>query len=403
MATIQPFSAIRPSAALLRDLVFQDLENNGQQDIGLGHLKHKLEPASGKGHDRETLDRCIDYLQGLLSSGQYMAEEYPSVYIYETTQGAAAQTGVWTLTDLNDAERGRIITHEHTLSESEEQIKAYREHVGLEGTPILLTYHPRQDISDLIELIKTTHVPECFYYHQQYHRIWQVTMDSLISQFQDAFQKLGSVYVADGHHRLAAATALNKHTKQWISTLYIPTSDLKIKPFHRMVIPENKTLQESLAATVRKHYYVSAIPNNKPYRPDQMNRMGLYSDGVWHQLDLKKEIQTTLSVPDVLLLQEKILEPVYGITDPRTDAQLFSFPAEDGWDQLLTELVSHPEAVAFTLFPMTVKQLIEQAENHGSLPPKSTWIEPKIPFGILIYCSEPASHSVGIPDPLEKS
>lgn len=391
MATIQPFKAIRPSAAVLHNLVFQDMNHTAPQDTELSLLKHKLEPGSREDQDSKTLDNCSNYLHRLLASGQYKQEESPAIYIYETTQGSESQTGIWALTDLEDSKKGCIITHEHTFSENEEQIKAYREQVGLEGTPILLTYHPQQDINDLIEIVKITHVPECIYHQRQYHRIWKITLDTLINQFQSAFQKLGSVYVADGHHRLAAALALHQNKQQWISSLYIPTSTLKIKPFHRMVIPESEIQESLLIAAVSKYYFMSAIPNNRPYCPDQKNRMGLYSKGTWYQLDLKKEIGQLENTPDVRILQEKILAPVFGIDDPRTDTRLFSFPAEEGWKELLSRLSENTVPVAFTLFPMTAGQLVEQAESHAVLPPKSTWIEPKVPFGLLMYCSSMAS------------
>lgn len=368
MASIQPFRAIRPSSAHIDPVYLQD----------------KLEPGLGQAKE---MDDCLDYLRKLLASGQYTLEKNPAIYVYETTLGAESQTGIWALTDLEDSKERGIITHEHTLPENEEQIKLYREQVGLEGAPILLTYHPQQEITELIELVKTTHVPECFYHVQQYHRIWQVTLDTLISQFQEAFLKLKSVYVADGHHRLAAAVAMHKNKEQFISTLYIPTDELKIRAFHRMIVPEADTLPDLLTATISKYYYISAIPNNRPYFPDQMNRVGLYVQGFWYQLDLKKE-QASLSVtPDVMVLQEKVLEPVFGIEDPRTDPRLYSFPSLEGSEEFLQSIQAEPVAIAFTLFPMTIRQLIEQAESQVALPPKSTWIEPKVPFGLLMHCT----------------
>lgn len=371
MASIQPFRAIRPSSAHIDPVYLQDI----------------LEPGLVQDQGQVTMDDCLDRLRKLLTSGAYNLEKCPAIYLYETTVGTESQTGLWALTDLKDSEEGRIITHEHTLPENEEQIRCYREYVGLEGAPILLTYYPQQEISELIELVKTTHIPECFYHLEQYHRIWQVTLDTLISQFQDAFLKLKSVYVADGHHRLAAAAAMHKNERQFISTLYIPTAELKISAFHRLVVPEAGTLPDLLTATISKYYYISAIPNNRPYFPDQMNRIGLYVQGFWYQLDLKREEGSLSVIPDVMVLQEKILEPVFGIADPRTDPRLYSFPALEGSEELLQRIQQDPVAVAFTLFPMTIRQLIEQAESQVALPPKSTWIEPKVPFGLLMYCT----------------
>lgn len=373
MATIRPFTAIRPSPASLRDLA-----------VHPGGLQHKLELESAAEGDTAVFAGCKKYLQQLIASGQYVVEESAALYVYETTMGTVSQTGIWVLTDLSDNERGKIITHEETLAEREVQIRNYRKQVGLEGTPVLLTYRGDIELSDLIEMVKTTHVPQCFYVEEQYHRIWRISLPGLISQFQDCFRRIDQVYLADGHHRLAAAASLHQDNRQWISSLYVPSSELIMKPFHRMVIPSEAVNTAVLLENINAHYYSSLIPNNKAYRPDKMNRVGFYAGGLWYQLDLRRQV---LTVPDVLTLQEMILEPFFGIADPRTDSRLFSFPAEEGWNELLVKLAEHPDAIAFTLFPMSARQMMQQADSKVVLPPKSTWIAPKVPFGLLMYCT----------------
>jgi uncharacterized protein (DUF1015 family) len=356
MASIKPFVAIRPNSALAAEPAYGKAQHEGRDVIGR-----------------------------LLQGENYTIAAYPAIYIYETDTVSGRQTGVWALTDLADYHQGSIVAHEHILPESEEDIRAYRERVGLEGAPVLLTYTDNHAIDVLIERVISSGTPEIFYDGDDTHKLWQVTLPDLIGQFEVAFKRLKVVYVADGHHRLAAAAAMHHKTQQWISTLYVAVSQLRIRAFHRLVIPGTGISADSVLNVVQQYFHVSVIPGNVAYKPDRNHRFGLFLQGTWYQLDLKALLIRLQEETDVHILQEHILEPVFGIKKPESDPRLQVFAAEEGWRGLLNTIAEDKNAVAFTLFPMTAGKLIEQADRHVALPPKSTWIEPKVPYGLLMY------------------
>lgn len=364
MASIKPFTAIRPNSKLV------------------------AEPAYGK-----TQDQQQDVVARLLQDDNYSIAAHPAIYVYETDNAQGRQTGIWALTDLTDYHRGNIVAHEKILPEGEKEIRAYRERVGLEGAPVLLTYADNRVIDMLIRKVTSSYTPEIFYDAGKAHKLWQVTLPDLIRQFEAAFKLLQMVYVADGHHRLAAAATMHHKSQQWISTLYVAVSQLRICGFHRVVIPGTEISTDNVLSVVQQYFHISAIPNNVAYKPDRTHRLGLFLRGAWYQLDLKTSVIQLHDETDVRILQEYILEPGFGIKEPETDARLRVFAAEEGWRDLLDTITANRNAVAFTLFPMTAEKLIEQADLHVALPPKSTWVEPKVLYGLLMYSNRIIEYS----------
>lgn len=324
-------------------------------------------------------------LDELLEMGNYTVDEQPAIYIYEQETATGSQTGIWALTDVQDMEDGKIICHERTISNNEEKIRMQRENAGLEGSPVLLCYKPATGINRLIGAITTNYEPESFYQNHQYHRIWKVTIPEFIKQFREAFLKLDRVYIADGHHRMAAAAEQHKTEKQWISTLYVSTEQIRISAFHRLVIPTSPINEKLLFDTIGKWFAITASTNGKAILADQPHHIGLFYKGKRFKLSLKTDLYEMKNDPDVSILQEKVLKPLFDIQDPRNDQRLSSYGPDQGLPAMLYKLSKEPDAVAFTLYPMGIEQLITQAEKGNSLPPKSTWIEPKIPFGLLVY------------------
>lgn len=150
-------------------------------------------------------------------------EDKPAIYIYENFGKNGKQRGIWALTSINENTINDIILHEQTITKEEYKIKKYREQIGLEGEPILLTYLPQAELNILIERIMQSR-PSAYYFHEEVlHQLWKVTHTAVIEELKQAFSSLKNMYVADGHHRLAAALSLQHKVEQWISTLYVAT------------------------------------------------------------------------------------------------------------------------------------------------------------------------------------
>jgi uncharacterized protein (DUF1015 family) len=356
MIKISPLKALQPGKDIF-DLMISDQVN-------------------GKVHKNEQLS-----FEDLINLFGCALENRPSIYIYEFRGEGKAMRGIWAKTDLTDTLTDNIKRHEETVSSKVASLKADKGRGKIEKSPILLVYQEDEELSTLIDFVVGQQQPVESEWSQLGHFLYQVTDDKLIGKFCAEFAKMSQVYLADGHHRLEAAYALQKMVPQQISSLFVSAQSISIEAFHRLIRGidiSHSTLMDKL----KQYYYVSKIPNNKPYKPDQKNRMGLYFRGEWYQLDLNTDLTELSQKPDTAILQDLILAPVLGIVKPKEDDRLNCFP-DCKWDQFLAELEASTVTIGFSLYPMTVDEFISAAEKGKFLPPKSTWIEPKIPQGFM--------------------
>jgi len=299
-------------------------------------------------------------------------DERAGIYIYEIIHRDYRQTGVWALTAVQDFLDGRIKLHEQTLADSERRISNYRKYTGLEGSPILLTYPPNATINRIIAETCKTQRKSTVGNKKGLHRIWKIEDKQSVDELVKAFAQIEPAFLADGHHRLAATAGHNPDSS--ISSLYIAADQLRIIDYHRVVIPELPIHKDYLLKRLAE--ICEVIPNSNKRNK---NSIGMQLQGQWYELLFKDEAL------DVVTLQDKILAPLFGITDPRTDTRLKCVGGENAMDEINAILKLHPEAIAFTLQPMTVYDLMVAAAAGQILPPKSTWIDPKVPYGLLMY------------------
>lgn len=386
MATIRPFKPIRPNPLFADQLVFAKPQAEsvaGEHILPLKTLLEtgaRLRPETPEGQALAYQD-IKETLHHLLEQGRLLQEDTQGFFIYEVTRPAYSQTGIWALADLTDYTRGHIKIHERTFADSVRRIKNYREHTGLEGSPILLAYPPDEAINAIIAAAKTARPQTSLGNEQGLHRLWKIGNASLQRQLAAAFALVKTVYLADGHHRITGAAELNdKH----ISALYMATDQLRIEPYHRVVVPDSVPEKPRLFEALDQHFYLRKSNGNQPVEPKDPHRMGMYLDGEWYHLFLKPGSAGTDQL-DAAHLQELVLSPVFGIRDPRTDGRLKCAGGEKALEEMGAIFQAHPAAIAFTLCPLTTSQLVKAADAGQILPPKATWIVPKIPYGLLIY------------------
>jgi uncharacterized protein (DUF1015 family) len=308
-------------------------------------------------------------------------ENHPAIYIYEFRAESKSMRGIWAMTDLSETLTETIKRHEETMLSKVASLKTDKGKRKLEKSPILLVHKQEKGLTALIDWVIANQKPLDSEWSQLGHFLYQVRDEALIDQFGAEFAKFDQVYLADGHHRLEAAYALQKTVPQQISSLFVSARSISIDAFHRLV----RGIEVSpaiLMEKLKKYYTISKIPNNKPYKPDRKNRMGLCINAEWYQLDLRKDLPYLLQKPDTAILQDLVLEPMLGISNPKDDDRLSCFP-DCKWNQFLAELESSALTIGFSLFPMTADEFIATAEKGRFLPPKSTWIEPKIPQGFM--------------------
>jgi uncharacterized protein (DUF1015 family) len=403
MAKIQPFKAIRSNPLYADQLVFTSLQvesvsGDGTRDGALAPLKILLEtgarlrPETPEGQARAFKD-IKDTLRNLLDADKLWHEQTPGIYVYEVEHKTYRQTGIWALTSLDDYTQGDIKIHELTFADSIRRLTNYRRNTGLEGSPILLAYHPDITINRIIaETIKHT-VKITYGNEHGLHHLWKIEDPSIQQQLIDEFAKIKTVYLADGHHRIESSALLAAEQRvkglteyDRISSLYMATDQLRIEEYDRVVVPSDKIEKDAFFDQLKMHFDIERA--EKQVQPRKPHQFGMYFEKSWFELTAKPNAydkRNALAGLDAYILQEKILAPVFGIEDPKTDQRLKCAGGEMAMDEINALLGVYPDAIVFTLCPVSVEQLIAVAEAGEILPPKSTWIVPKIPYALLLH------------------
>jgi len=403
MANIQPFRAIRSNPFYADQLVFTSLQvesvsGDETKDGMLAPLKHLLEtgarlrPETPEGQAKAFQD-IKDTLKALLESDKLWHEQTHGIYVYEVEHKTYRQTGIWALTSLDDYAQGNIKIHELTFADSIRRLTNYRKNTGLEGSPVLLAYYPDITVNRIIaETIKNN---KKITYGNEHglHHLWKIEDPAVQKHLINAFAKIKNVYLADGHHRLESSALLaveqrDKGLNEFghISSLYMATDQLRIEEYDRVVLPSGKIEKGSFFNQLKQHFDIH--PSNQQIQPRKPYRFGMYFEKNWFELMSKPELynkQNAAANLDAYILQENVLAPIFGIQDPKIDQRLKCAGGEMAMDEINAILAVYPDAIVFTLCPVSVEQLIEVAEAGEILPPKSTWIVPKIPYALLLH------------------
>ena len=225
------------------------------------------------------------------------------------------------------------------------------------------------------------------------HHLWKIEDPAIKQQLIDAFAKIKTVYLADGHHRiessalLAAEQGAKGLTKfDHISSLYMATDQLRIEEYDRVVVPSDKIEKDIIFNQLKQHFDIR--PSSQEIQPRKLHHFGMYFEKKWFELTAKSHLFDKPSAAanlDAYILQEAVLAPIFGIEDPKTDQRLKCAGGEMAMDEINAILAINPEAIVFTLCPVSVEELISVAEAGEILPPKSTWIVPKIPYALLLH------------------
>jgi uncharacterized protein (DUF1015 family) len=405
MATIQTFKPIRPNPFYADQLVFtrpqvESVSGDYTKAGGLKPLKTLLEtgarlrPETPEGQELAYLD-IKETLQTLLENDKLWHESAPGIYVYEVVHQTYRQTGIWALTSLQDYRDGRIRIHELTFADSVRRLKNYRENTGLEGSPILLTYPPVTAINRIIAETKTKQPRATLGNQKGLHRLWKIESGEVQQALIETFRNIQTVYLADGHHRIESAVQLAKEQNEKglpvfdvISSLYMPTDQLRIQEYDRVVIPERPINKSDFFNHICKHFHVHESIGNSPVQPREPHRIGMNVAGEWYHMLAKThtyEDKSAVDSLDAAILQDQVFAQVFGITDPQRDSRLKCAGGEKALEEIGAIFQACSGAIAFTLCPLTVNQLVNIADEGGILPPKSTWIVPKVPYGLLLH------------------
>lgn len=339
-----------------------------------------------------------------MNDGTLFQDAYPFLYIYEQIMGGRRQTGLVACSSIEDYFNDVIKKHELTRPEKEEDRIRHMETVQAHVGPIFLTYPKNVSVDEIIDDITEKQEPVYDFLATDgvKHTVWVINDEDKTEQLVSIFkEQIHFTYIADGHHRTASAAKVGLKMKQdnpnhngteeynfFLSVLF-PDDQLQIMDYNRVVKDLNSLSEQEFLKKIDLKFEVqrSVLGKVKPASP---HTFGMYLAGSWYQLKAKKEIIKTdpIGVLDVTILQENILEPLLGIKDVRTDKRIDFVGGIRGLEELQRRVDSGEMKVAFALYPVSLKQLMDIADSGSIMPPKSTWFEPKLRDGLFSHLLE---------------
>lgn len=341
----------------------------------------------------------LQNLEAFIKEGTLVRSEAPSFYIYQQKIGEHVQTGLVTGVSAQEYEKGQIRKHEFTIQAKEDMMAEHMDVLDADAGPVILIYPERAEIDALVDA--QTKSEPLFRFTDEFgveNALWEVSDASAVSAFQQHFAQIPTLYIADGHHRAAGSTRIAKrrreanpnHTGEEIYNHFLaivfPASQKRILDYNRVVLDLNGHSPSDLLSAVAKEFDVETLQgaSAEDARPRKKHEMAMLLDGVWHRLTVRPEtipsdIKNSL---DVSMLQSRVLDPILGIENPRTNPRIDFVGGTRGVGEL--ERRCNVDAkVAFALYPTSIEDLMQIADAGESMPPKSTWFDPKPLSGVI--------------------
>lgn len=412
MAEIRPFRCIRPSkeaasavAALPYDVYDRKeakeiVKKNPLSFLAVDRAETQFEDGKNP-YAPEVYEQAARTLKRWQQEGILTEDESPFYYLYELVMEGRAQTGIVACASVDDYSSGVIARHENTREEKEQDRIRHVDVTNAHTGPIFLAYRSQEELNSLVALEKKkTPLYDFISEDGICHRVWKIEDPQKAEEIHRIFSGIPRVYIADGHHRAASAVKVaamrreanpswtgNEEFNYFLSVLF-PDDQLMIMPYNRVVQDLNGLSREEFLKKTEK-YFVVTEKGRKAFSPEQKGQVGMYLDGSWYQLDARPEICTDDPVKglDVSILQDRILGPLLEIGDPRTDSRIRFVGGIRGLSEL-ERLVDSGAAVAFSMYPTSIRELFEVADAGLLMPPKSTWFEPKLRSGLFIHAIE---------------
>ncbi len=336
-----------------------------------------------------------------MALGYLKADSQPGFYIYRQTQANHVFTGIFGCTSVDDYEKGLIKIHENTLTDREQIFVNYLDATEFHAEPVLLTYPDNPSINQMVERYTQTREDYDFSTTDTIrHQLWPIWDAKDLAQLEQHFAKVPAFYIADGHHRSAssfklalkrkqAGQAINKDsaTSYFMSCL-IPESQMHIEPFHRLVTDLNGLSPQDLLTKLKTDFDVEAVTDGIEAAPQARHQFSMFVGNRWYKLKLKN-IPSAKTSPverlDPHIITETVLSPILGIKDLKTDQRISCIGGKEGFVSIENLVNSSKFAVGFWLYPTSIAEVKEIADKHLVMPPKSTWVEPKLRSGLTVF------------------
>lgn len=412
MAIIRPFNGVRPTEELAPKVAARPYDVLSSEEAKIAaagnpnsyyHVsKSEIDLPEGiDTHSQQVYDKAAENLRRMIAEGTLFPEAQPAYYIYKLVMNGRAQTGLVCASSIADYNNGIIKKHEFTRPDKEldriNHIKTTKAQTG----NVFLAYNDVQEINALIDQWQEHHPPVYDFTADDdiQHTIWVINAPAAIADITSLFaDKVPCTYIADGHHRAASASLVQKEMEaagkitsienpvNYFLTTIFPASQLAILDYNRVVKDLNGLSEAALLSQLDYDFTVEEI-GHLPQQPSMLHEFSMYLGGKWYRLVAKDGTYTTdpIGILDVTILSNNVLDKLLGIKDQRTDKRIDFVGGIRGLGELVKRVDSGEMKVAFALYPVTIQQLFDIADSGNVMPPKSTWFEPKLRDGLITH------------------
>ena len=402
MTLIRPFRGLRPAKGHADEILAPpyDVMSSAEareQVRGKPHSflhvsKPEIDlPEDLSPYDEQVYAKAAQNMQNLISQGLLQQDETPCYYAYRLTWGEVQMTGIVAGASIADYDSNRIRKHEYTRPVKEDDRVRQISSIDAQTGPVMLAY-PESPAIDEIVADATNGAPEMDVKWQNgvHHQLWVIADPDKIAALTREFEALPAIYIADGHHRSAAASRVsaerggddNEIHHSFLSVTF-PHHEMKILDYNRLVKDLNGHSAEQLLTQIEKNFTVSK--SDHPVKPASVGHYGMYLAGQWYELTVDPQLIPGDPVErlDISLLSTHLIKPLLGVADPRKDDRIDFVGGIRGVEELSKRVDGGDWAIAFSLFPTSMDALMAVAESGQVMPPKSTWFEPKLADGVV--------------------
>ena len=407
---VKPFAALRPPKNLVTEVAAPpyDVLNSEEAKALAGEksLLHITKPEIDfdpmpDEHAPEVYDRAVENFRLWQQRGWLVRDQKPCYYIYAQTMGSRTQYGFVLCAHAQDYVEGRIKKHELTRKDKEDDRMVHVEIQSANIEPVFFAFKHQSELEDIID--RTVKGPSEYSFTDENgfgHELWVISDDALIERISELFtEKVDAFYIADGHHRSAAAARVGAERAKknpahngneeynYFMAVCFPEDQLKVLDYNRVLRDLNGLQPTQVIGMLGEKFDVMCM-GEEIWAPDELHTFSMYLEGKWYQLKARPgtyDDSDPIGVLDVTILSNHVLDAIFGIKDLRTDSRIDFVGGIRGLGELKRRVDSGEMKIAFALYPVSMKQITDIADTGNIMPPKTTWFEPKLRSGLAIH------------------
>ena len=409
MVRIRPFAAVRPPKKYVEEVAARPYDVLNSQEAKAEACEKSLlhitkpeidfDPIIDE-HSQPAYDKAVENFKAWQEKGWLVQDDKPYYYVYAQTMDGRTQYGLVMCAHTDDYAEGRIKKHELTRKDKEEDRMIHVRIQNANIEPVFFSYPDNEEVNAIVSRYIAQEAEYDFVAEDGFgHHFWVVSEQSDIDRITELFAEIPAFYVADGHHRTAAAALVGAEKKaqntnhtgeeeyNYFMTVAFPDSQLKIIDYNRVVKDLNGLTPSELVAALEKDFDVRE-EGTEIYKPGRLHEFSMYLEGKWYSLVAKEgryDDNDPIGVLDVTILSDLVLDRILDIKDLRTSKRIDFVGGIRGLGELSRRVDSGEMKVAFALYPVSMKQLVDIADSGNIMPPKTTWFEPKLRSGLAIH------------------